>query len=213
MDDGSIIYRIPPPQPTSKCDCNSSGLCFYCKPSHHFKENCSTPASIFCENPIATSAIGMVYCLKWEMYYAFQQSSNIPVSIINTSSRNGNNIPSASRPIYAASKAFIQSLTQAAIRGLKENRSVRINCIAPGPILIPLEIGLFVNSDDVFRDLSSTELKQFDSQGKIGVPLGRTGTTKEIAPTILFLSDYSQSSYITGAVIPIDGGYTASPVL
>ena len=90
LDDGSIIYRIP----------MQSSLGESVGP-------CSTPASDFCENPIATSVIGMFYCLKWEMFYAFEQKKDISVSIINTSSRNGLNIPSAERPIYSASKAFI----------------------------------------------------------------------------------------------------------
>lgn len=204
--DGSIIYRIPPPQPSSEntlIDPNT--------------KNCSTPTSIFCENPIATSAIGMFYCLKWEMHYVFQQESDIPVSIINTSSRNGINIPSDSRPLYAASKAFIHSLTQtiatqAAKKGLLHKRSVRVNCIAPGPILTALEIPLFVETNDPFKELSEEEMNEFNSKGKIGVPLGRTGLTSEITPTVLFLADPRQSSYITGATISIDGGYTASPV-
>lgn len=192
-DDGSIYYRIPGK-----------------------KQDCSTPTSDFCENPIATSIIGLFYCLKWEMYYAFKQTNNIPVSIINTCSRNGINIPSYERPIYSGSKAFIHSITQtiatqAAIKGLKYKRSVRINCIAPGPILTPLEIPLFVDKEDVFDELSESEFKQFNKIGSKGVPMQRTGFTNEISPTVLFLSDYTQSSYITGSTITIDGGYTSSP--
>ena len=63
MNDGSIIYRIPASSVNSP------------------DEKCSTRATDFCENPIATSIIGTFFCLKWEMYHAFQQSINVPVSL------------------------------------------------------------------------------------------------------------------------------------
>uniref|UniRef100_A0A6G6AB85 Short-chain type dehydrogenase reductase family protein n=1 Tax=Borely moumouvirus TaxID=2712067 RepID=A0A6G6AB85_9VIRU len=198
--DGEIIYKIQSTERDKK-----------------FRNTCSTPTSDFCENPIATFVMGIIYCLKWELYYAFTQSSNVPVSIINMISRNGVNIPSYERPIYSACKAFIHSITQsaatqAARKSLKTNRSVRINGVAPGPILTPLEIPIYLKKSNVFDELDNQELSEFDIKASKGVPMGRSGKTNEISPTILFLADHNQSSYITGSIITIDGGYTASPV-
>lgn len=202
--DGTIVYKIPP---------NNDN------PNNDNSFVCSTPASNYCENPIATFIMGMTFCLKHEVKFALEQKSSIPVSIINMSSINGVNIPSSDRPIYSACKAFIHSMTQtiatqSAKLGIEKNRSIRINCIAPGPILTPLEIPIFLpDKKNVFEPLTNLELQQFQKIGSHGVPMKRTGTTNEISPTVLFLADYNQSSYITGSTITIDGGYTASPLI
>ena len=41
----------------------------------------------------------------------------------------------------------------------------------------------------------------------------RVASAAEIAPAVLFLADYKQSSYITGVTLPVDGGHVASPLL
>ncbi len=193
--DGSIIYRIP--GPGTKC-----------KPSQ------TTQISPFCESEIATSCLGVFYSLKWEIYYIFEkQPKNLPVSIINTSSRNGV-LPDAHRPLYAASKAFILGLmrsvsNQVAQRCVREKRAmVRVNAISPGPIDTPLEFaayGIIPNSREQY--------KTYAKAASVGVPMKRTGQPEEIAPTVLFLADNKSSSYITGANICIDGGHTGSPLL
>lgn len=203
--DGSIIYRLAPPQPGSPSDQKNN----IPDPSQ------TTATSPFSESPIATSCMGMFYCLKWETYYFFQkQPKELPFAIINTASRNGV-LPDSHRPLYAASKAFILSLTksmanQVAQRSLEEKRAaIRINAVSPGPIDTPLEFGAY--------GLKSVEnKKEYEAYVKkacAGVPLQRTGKPEEIAPTVLFLADYQSSSYITGANICVDGGHTGSPLL
>lgn len=203
-DDGSILFRIPPPQPKSPPEFQHVD----------YAASQKTPASSFCESEIATSCVGVFYSLKWEIHYIFEkQPKDLPVSIINTSSRNGI-LPDAHRPLYAASKAFIIALTksisnQVAQKSVKEKRGmVRVNAISPGPIDTPLEFAAFGASPD--------DAKQYDAYAKaatIGVPMRRTGTPEEIAPTVLFLADQHMSSYITGANISVDGGHTGSPLL
>jgi NAD(P)-dependent dehydrogenase (short-subunit alcohol dehydrogenase family) len=196
--DGSILYRVPAPQPQSNPDNK------YPKPS----ASQFTSVSPYCESEIATSCFGVFYCLKWQMNFAFEkQPKDLPVSIINTSSRNGI-IPDSHRPLYASSKAFILSLTkivatQAAQRVLKEKRaSVRINSITPGPIDTPLELAAFPGS---YENYVAAACK--------GVPMKRTGQPEEIAPAVLFLADPNASGYVTGTNIAIDGGHTGSPIL
>src|SRR5205823_13143105 len=111
---------------------------------------------------------------------------------------------------YAASKAFILSLTrsvsnQVAVRCVKEGRTmIRINSISPGPIDTPLEFAAYgVNGST----------PSYVKSASIGVPMYRTGQVGEIVPTVLFLANDEKSSYITGANISVDGGHTASPLL
>lgn len=79
---------------------------------------------------------------------------------------------------------------------------VRINVVAPGPVDTPLERGAYPGNTATF-----------DREASLGVPMQRVARPEEIAPAVLFLADYNQSSYITGAVLPVDGGDVASPLI
>lgn len=197
--DGSIIFSLPPPQPYSSLP----------KIDDEWRKETplqSTVISEHRESEIATSVIGVYYCLKWEIEAAFhRQPTDISMSIICTSSRNGI-IPDPKRTLYAASKAFIigmvKSLSnQTAQRFVKNNRApVRVNAIAPGPIDTPLERAAYPGSNEEFTKSASQ-----------GVPMQRVGQPNEIAQSVLFLADDKTSSYITGIILPIDGGDVASP--
>jgi NAD(P)-dependent dehydrogenase (short-subunit alcohol dehydrogenase family) len=202
--DGSIMYRIPPPQPASSSNVTNAD----CEPTQ------ITAASPFCESELATSCIGVLYCLKWEAHYIFEkQPKDLPVSIINTSSRNGV-LPDSHRPLYAASKAFILAITksvsnQVAQKAIREKRAmIRVNAVSPGPIDTPLEFAAFGATEG-----NQDEYKAYVKAASVGVPMKRTGQPEEIAPTVLFLADPASSSYITGANICVDGGHTGSPLL
>lgn len=196
--DGSILYRLPAPQPNSPKNETYPDII----------ATQQTSVSPYPESPIATSIFGVFYCLKWELKTIFEkQPKNLPVAIINTSSRNGI-IPDPHRPLYAGAKAFILSLTrstsnQVAQQVVSEGRSsIRINSISPGPVDTPLERAAFPGSDADFKIKAS-----------LGVPMQRVAQPEEIATAVLFLADEQQSSYITGANIPIDGGDIASPLI
>ena len=146
--------------------------------------------------------------MKWEIFHVFQrQPKNIPFAIVNTASRNGI-IPDPNRPLYAASKAFIIALSKSLSNGvtqrsLKENRAmVRINVVAPGPVDTPMERSAFPGSES-----------NFIAHAAQGVPMQRVAKPEEIASAVLFLSDSEQASYITGAILPVDGGDVASPYI
>ncbi|MFV0534338.1 MAG: 3-oxoacyl-ACP reductase FabG [Cumulibacter sp.] len=90
---------------------------------------------------------------------------------------------------YAASKAGLVGLARSIARELG-SRGITANVIAPG----------FVNTD-MTAELSAEQQKQILSQ----VPLGRYADVEEIAGTAVFLGG-DAAGYISGAVIPIDGG-------
>jgi len=93
---------------------------------------------------------------------------------------------------YNASKAAVINLTRAlAVEWAA--RGIRVNAIAPG----------------LFRTRMSEVLVQRAEAANVPVaPLGRIGIPGELAPTVLFLASEG-ASYITGQVIPIDGGRSA----
>lgn len=220
-EDGSINYSLAPPQPLSYPLYEQTQNINKIQNQENI-ENTEKGTSPFRENEIATSCIGTFYCLKWEIAFIERfNPQDIPVSIINTSSRNGT-LPDAHRPIYAASKAFIVSLTRSlsnevAVKCRKENRAmIRINCISPGPIDTPLEYTAY-GFNNYFptssgEKLNNREYQEYEERASKGVPMGRTGKPEEVAKLVVFLADHNKSSYITGSNIAIDGGFTASPM-
>jgi 3-oxoacyl-[acyl-carrier protein] reductase len=90
---------------------------------------------------------------------------------------------------YAASKAGLVGFARSLARELG-SRSITVNVVAPGPV-----------DTDMTRALGEEKLQAFSAL----VPLGRIATTDEIAGVITFLAS-PDAAYITGAVIPVDGG-------
>jgi 3-oxoacyl-[acyl-carrier protein] reductase len=90
---------------------------------------------------------------------------------------------------YAASKGGVIALTKALAREVG-SRGIRVNCIAPGYIATELTAVL----DDAQRDAILTS-----------TPLGRLGDPEDVARVTRFLLS-DAAAYITGAVVPVDGG-------
>lgn len=102
------------------------------------------------------------------------------------------------RAAYCASKGGVTMLTKAmALDHAHEN--VRVNCICPSIVETELVKGLFDDSEQGKR------LKQ----SRMGtIPLGRFGKPADVADLAVFLAS-EESSWLTGAAIPLDGGLTA----
>lgn len=97
---------------------------------------------------------------------------------------------------YASSKAALRSLTRTLAAEFGP-RGIRVNAISPGPIDTPI-----YGKHNVPQENIDAMASNFPAM----VSLGRFGNSDEVAATALFLAS-SDSSYITGAEIPVDGGF------
>lgn len=112
-------------------------------------------------------------------------------SIVNLASVFGH-VGLGGRAAYAASKAGVVNLTRAL--ALEYGRSgIRVNAVCPGVIQTPL---IAHNSPDQLASLTDLH------------PIGRLGEALEVAQAIAFLAG-DEASFITGASLMVDGGYTA----
>ena len=90
---------------------------------------------------------------------------------------------------YVAGKGGIIGLTEVAALDYA-NRNIRVNVVAPGPILT------------YHLEQAGPEARRLAGQS---VPMGRVGTTDEVADVVLWLCS-ERSSFVTGATVPVDGG-------
>jgi len=118
--------------------------------------------------------------------------------IINISSVFGI-VPSRLQCAYVAAKAGVVNLTKAMALELAPN-GILVNAVAPGSILTETTKELFYSNNAIMQERAKSMLSH--------VPLNRPGKCEEIASAVLFLAA-PESSYITGSVITVDGGWTA----
>ena len=114
--------------------------------------------------------------------------------ILNASVGGSKGLPGNS--VYAATKAALCSFARTWTTDLK-GRRIRVNAVSPGPIDTP-GLNELVGS----ADAAERRLKALSS----GVPLGRLGTSDEIARAVVFLAS-DDSSYVTGTELCVDGGF------
>ena len=114
--------------------------------------------------------------------------------IINVASVAGMRAVGVGRTGYGTSKAAVIGLTRQMAVELAEH-GITANAVAPGPVDTPMT-----------RVLHSPEFRQSYTDA---IPMNRYGTPEEIAAAVAYLAS-DGAAYVTGIVIPIDGGFLAS---
>lgn len=132
---------------------------------------------------LAVDLVGVWRCLKFEARQMIAQGG--PAAIVNTSSMLAA-VGMAQNAAYTAAKHGVHGLTRAAALELAPY-AIRVNAVAPGVTRTGMTSGV---SDKLLAD----------------VPLGRIADPAEIADAVLWLAG---ATYATGAVLTVDGGYTA----
>ena len=133
-----------------------------------------------------TNVKGTINCSQSALKYMINQKSG---SIVNISSMWG--ISGASCEVhYSASKAAIIGLTKALAKEMGLS-GIRVNCVAPGMIDTKMNASF---SQDVFDQI------------KEETPLNKIGRPEDVAKAVLYFAG-DDSSFVTGQVICVDGGY------
>ena len=117
-------------------------------------------------------------------------------SIIATSSETGI-VGNKDLPDYSATKGAINAFTKSLAQSLIE-KGIRVNAVAPGPVWTPL------NPSD--KGTTARKVAEFGGD----TPMKRPAQPEEIAPAYVFFASDSDSSYVTGVVLPEMGGETAA---
>ncbi|MFC9059221.1 SDR family NAD(P)-dependent oxidoreductase [Streptomyces sp. NPDC057074] len=142
------------------------------------------------DRTLRVNLTGTWNCMRAELDHMRRNGGGAVVATSSVASLLGQQGSSA----YAAAKAGVNSLVRTAA-GEYASSGVRVNAVLPGPI----------GTDLVKRSIE--ENPALEERMNRSIPLGRLGRPEEVAEAVVWLCS-DRSSFVTGALVPVDGGKT-----
>lgn len=139
----------------------------------------------------ATNIRGVFLCMKYGIASMLRTGGG---AIVNTGSASAA-VGWKHHGVYSSAKAGVHQLTKVAALDYSD-RNIRVNAVAPGTVWTGL-----VEASRTF------DVPPEGFPTLAGIPMGRWGHAEDIAQAALFLAS-DEAAYITGVVLPVDGGYS-----
>ena len=152
-----------------------------------------TPADLF-RRILDVNVVGTFLVGRAAARMMIDQGGGAIVNIASISGLRG----SKGRSAYGASKGAVVTLTQVMANDLAPFK-IRVNAVAPGPVETPMVKAIHTDADRALYH-------RF-------IPMKRYSEPHEIASVVHFLLDEQQSSYVTGEIIAVDGGYRGAGII